>query len=944
MSTKSPELRDLRVYVSSTSDDLEEYRVAVIAALRKMKTIKPVGMEDYVSGGRPPIKKCLDDVSKCDIYVGIFAWRYGSIPRGYKKSFTELEYSKAVGVGIPPLIFLLNEKFDWLHKHYGNEKDQLRINALRKKLKRVGDVTFFTDPQDLAIKVLAAVSIKQREIDKDRMAKIQSEQYAQVGTANSPEQKASIQQAITLEQEAMRQQSLKTQQVKREPIPIQLPKLRGLFVDREIEQDILFQYLRKADNRLVVIIAPGGYGKTELATKVLKDIAPGTSIVANDVHGILYMRCAKGDINLGKIFDGAGKIAGKADEFLKVYTSKEMTLARKLEFFFNELTKVGNVWLVMDNFEDLLDTNDDSIKDDELREFLETAVAIKHNVRLIVTSRAVPKFKGSRKIEKIDLSSGLPEEQAIRYLREEGTEYGLGNEDENVLRTFVSRVHYIPMALVSVLGYLHEHHAITLGELLADDSLFLDFDRHDIKEGLKNLVLQQIKSISPDAQLALSVLSIFSKPTSFPTLHYLLQGIEKGEFDAILTCLEKNRLIIHNNGYYDMHPVVRSLAYERIPESEPSGNGKDSGKDGEAAVLTRCGLHKKAAEFFEKLRKPEKDWRTIADLEPQLEEIHHLMRAGQYDEAARVLGIIDFDYLQLWGYAGIVIELREQFIRKLKDTYLASVNAGYLGTAYRRIGRVLESLSYLEQAIQGAKDNNDKGGIGAWLGSLALAHWYLGEIREAFEYCEQALTIDREIGYRRGEGVWLGNLGDACFIEGDFNKAVEHFLQALEIAKNIENSILTSDVLIPLAYAFHYHSKLPDAEKHYRESLKFDVPLNICQSAVLLGILLLEKGESAKAEVSTEAEDFIKRGISLCRQILEKTPDLFKQLYKLALALLASGDSQASLETYRKAITTCSAKGVVKRALMDLSLLERAAPNIEGLAGARKLLTRALDG
>ncbi|MBF0564668.1 MAG: tetratricopeptide repeat protein [Nitrospirae bacterium] len=878
----------------------------------------------------------------------------------------------------------------------------------------------------------------------------------------SPQQKASVQQAITLEQEAMRQQSLQAQQVKHDPIPIQLPKLHGVFVDREVERDILFRCLRGADNRLVVIIAPGGYGKTELIAKVLDDIAPGTSIATDDVHGILYLKCAIGDINLGNIFDGAGKIAGKRDEFLDVYTSKETTIAGKLEFFFSELSKVGNVWLVMDNFEDLLDTNDDSIKDDELREFLETAVAIKHNVRLIVTSRAVPKFKGSRKIEMVDLSSGLPEDQAIHYLRKEGTEYGLGDEDEEVLRTFVRRVHRIPMALSSVLGYLEEHYPVVkLGDLLKDDNLFLDFDRHDLKEGLKSLILQQIKRISPDAQLALSALSIFLKPTPPASLRYMLQGIGSVEFAAILTRLEKNRLITHNHGYYDMHPVVRSFIYEMIPESKPSvnGKGKGKGKDGKSALLTRSGLHKKAAEFFEKLRKPEKDWKTIDDLEPQLQEIHHLMRAGQYEEAARVLNIIDFNYLKLWGYPGIVIELREQLIGKLKDIYLASENAGHLGLAYMDTGRVRESLSYLEQALQIAKDNDDRIRISAWfnnlgnavselgeihkaieyyeralaidreigdrrsegveLNNLGLAYSALDETRKAIEYHEQALAIDREIGYRRGEGIHIGdiglaysylgetrkaieyheqalaiareigdrhvegvalgclgrvysdlgetrkaieyheqalaiakaigdrrsegyrlsNLGNTCFIEGDFNKAVEHFLQALDIAKSIENPFLTSEILIELAYTFHYHSNLHDAEQHYRESLKFDVPLVLCQSTVLLGILLLEKGKPAKAKVSAEAEDFIKRAISLCRQILEKTPDLFRQRYKLALALLASGDSHASLETYRRAITTCSAKGVVKRALMDLSLLERASQNTEGLSEARKLLT-----
>ncbi|MBF0563907.1 MAG: DUF4062 domain-containing protein [Nitrospirae bacterium] len=52
MSTKLsglPDVPDVKVYVSSTFTDLEEYRSAVITALRKMEGIKTLCMEDYVS-------------------------------------------------------------------------------------------------------------------------------------------------------------------------------------------------------------------------------------------------------------------------------------------------------------------------------------------------------------------------------------------------------------------------------------------------------------------------------------------------------------------------------------------------------------------------------------------------------------------------------------------------------------------------------------------------------------------------------------------------------------------------------------------------------------------------------------------------------------------------------------------------------------------------------
>ncbi|MBF0565084.1 MAG: DUF4062 domain-containing protein [Nitrospirae bacterium] len=94
------------VYVSSTSNDLKEYRDAVIKALQKMEGIKLVCMEKNVAQDKLPVDKCLTDVSKCDIYFGVFARRYGFIPQVYDKSITELEYSKAGEASIPKLIFL----------------------------------------------------------------------------------------------------------------------------------------------------------------------------------------------------------------------------------------------------------------------------------------------------------------------------------------------------------------------------------------------------------------------------------------------------------------------------------------------------------------------------------------------------------------------------------------------------------------------------------------------------------------------------------------------------------------------------------------------------------------------------------------------------------------------------------------------------------------------
>jgi Domain of unknown function (DUF4062) len=66
----------LRVYLSSTFEDLKEYRAAVFAALEKAG-LDVARMEDYTSADDRPLDLCLRDVGKSEIYVGLIAWRYG---------------------------------------------------------------------------------------------------------------------------------------------------------------------------------------------------------------------------------------------------------------------------------------------------------------------------------------------------------------------------------------------------------------------------------------------------------------------------------------------------------------------------------------------------------------------------------------------------------------------------------------------------------------------------------------------------------------------------------------------------------------------------------------------------------------------------------------------------------------------------------------------------
>jgi glycogen operon protein len=152
-----------RIYVSSTFQDLQAHRERVCHALRQLGH-DVVAMEEYVAENDVPVDVCLADVGRCDVYVGIFAARYGFIPPGYTRSITELELGEARRLKKPILAFLLDESAVWPMSFV--DKDQQRITELREALRLQHMVAFFRTADDLATSVTVAVT---RSLPGDRI-------------------------------------------------------------------------------------------------------------------------------------------------------------------------------------------------------------------------------------------------------------------------------------------------------------------------------------------------------------------------------------------------------------------------------------------------------------------------------------------------------------------------------------------------------------------------------------------------------------------------------------------------------------------------------------------------------------------------------------------------------------------------------------------------------
>jgi len=156
----------MKVYISSTYQDLVDHRAAVDRTLRRMGH-DVIGMEQYIAEGSKPVDRCKTDVRAADAYVVIVAWRYGYVPnRGATppdpRSITEIELDEAQASGKPVLAFLLDPEAPWPPNRVdamgGTPSTGEDVSRLRARLGTDYLAGIFRTPDDLASQVAAAVS------------------------------------------------------------------------------------------------------------------------------------------------------------------------------------------------------------------------------------------------------------------------------------------------------------------------------------------------------------------------------------------------------------------------------------------------------------------------------------------------------------------------------------------------------------------------------------------------------------------------------------------------------------------------------------------------------------------------------------------------------------------------------------------------------------------
>lgn len=146
-----------KVFVSSTYVDLIAHRAKVIEALERLG--QQVGkMEVFGARTTEPTEACLAEVETCDLFVGVYAHRYGYVRSGAETSITEAEFRHALTHKVPVLAFLVNDDWPWPPKLVEHGKLGESLSRLKAELRSDLVVDTFTTPEDLGFKVATAVA------------------------------------------------------------------------------------------------------------------------------------------------------------------------------------------------------------------------------------------------------------------------------------------------------------------------------------------------------------------------------------------------------------------------------------------------------------------------------------------------------------------------------------------------------------------------------------------------------------------------------------------------------------------------------------------------------------------------------------------------------------------------------------------------------------------
>lgn len=835
--------------ISSTALDLPEHRKqAIDACLRE--GVFPKAMEHLPARDADAIRVSLEMVDNADIYLGIYAWRYGHIPDGHDISITEMEFNRAVERKIPILVFLIQKDHTLTIEMVEADKAaQEKLKKLKERASQGRGRLEFQSPIELRSHIIQSLSavLKDEEMAGDESRAPNLHPPNIIPTAPEPY----IAHPYSL---------LQTAQV----------------VGRQTELNLLTDWVTTNKQvpttvRLFNVVAIGGMGKSALTWKWFNDIAPQE---LPNRAGWMWWSFYESDAHYENFIVRALAYTSAQNE----KDVRQLTQPEREDQLWHLLDEKPFV-LVLDGLERILlayaRMDASRMLDDDLDERTANRVANalglpesaaqsfigKHQLRLTADQRAgqflrrLARVKASRMLVSTRLYpaeiqaetgdplpgcsayflTGLTDDDALNLWRE----FKVSGSREELLPLFRSFGNY-PL-LVRALA----------GEVAGDRQAPGDFDKWraenpgfnpaaqlDLKNTKTHVLRYALRGLGETQRKVLHTLAAFRMPATWETLRVLLvQSSEVGEFapdvdssqedarapkrateepnklcsddralDAVLTELEDRGLMGWDKqaNRYDLHPIVRGVVWATL------------------GTQAKQGLYRELHTYFDAVPRPSQDQvERLEDLTPAIELYYTLIGLERFDDAF----VVFRDHLaDATLYRLSANRLRAQIVEELFPDGLHGTprlaraeHRSYaifgLATAYFKSGEPGRSISLFQRCLAIDGGESDSEAVGANLGNLSLVLRCCGHLREGEKAAYRGLEIARgEMDYGR-EAIRLTRVGVLLATSGNGPAAEVALRRSLSLSVAHPSQQFEGEASSNLAQLFVQRNQLDRASK-----------------------------------------------------------------------------------------------------------------------------------
>jgi len=610
------------------------------------------------------------------------------------------------------------------------------------------------------------------------------------------------------------------------------------FTGRAAEQQMLDDWLADNTNRLFILRALGGFGKSALAWQWIN-----THVNPAEWTKLVFWSFYEGDASFENFITETLKYLKldipqggrpQVDELLKAMQSQKILLI--MDGFERVLRLYASMNAAYQSDEEQkIEENELDCKDINAEWFLKGVCAgPDFKSKVLMTTRLTPRAVKPRG----EFILGCHEEELTAMQKTDAVEFFHKQKVKGTraeIEAACAPYGYHPLSLRLLAGRILKDFE-TPADIVVAQKLKID---GDLKQQHHHVLEVSYNNLPEHEQKLLGMIACFRSPVERKRLETIAEN--KGSLDENLRDLMERGLLHFDekNKKFDLHPIVRRYAYERL------------------TVLDRTTIHSRLSYYFSTLPEAEKI-EKLEDISPLIERYHHTVHAGNLDEAwdLFVNELQEVLYFQLGAYNMQIELLRllyldgETKMPKLTNEFNRAYMMDRLGASYYASGQPKEALELIHKHNE-IYEKIDRPRLAAGLGNLAVQQISIGSLRAAETNLQYSSEICKETSDRFWEATVCYVLGELLCYRGMWDDAKHELDKAFKMFQNLRTVQMQSVVMT----AMSLHSLLMT-----RDPTQSIIEIRISITYAKRALKLAEK--TARTRYHTE-RDFIRAYWSL---------------------------------------------------------------------------------